>query len=292
MKKAFAIALTLLMVFTLFACNAPADSGTPSASSEPSSAAPSSAAPSSEAPATETPAATTDDSGKFVIPTVDFRAPTDPFSRDTYKIVDLNIAQTPIGAFMDDCYTQLGTKLNYEFTALTFNADIDLFMTNIETCAGQGYDGMIIQGDYTTEDRILEIVDEYDINFIPGMSPFVDDNNNYIMSAVVMGQLHFAATRCSSWSTTSANTLTAPWISRISALSPSPSPPSRTSTPAWRARRLSTPSSSRPSRHELLCLRHGQRRRQRRHGPGRLRPGRGHCLRASRNEGLDSIWRH
>ncbi len=186
MKKTVAIVLALLMVFTLFACSqtADADSESPSASA-PASPEPSSA-PVSQAPSSEEPAATSSDSGGFVIPTVDFKAPTDPFSRDTYKIVNLNIAQTPFGAFMDECYAQLGKKLNYEFTTLAFNADIDLFMTNIETCAAQGYDGMILQGDYTTQDRIFEIVAENDINFIPGMSPFVDSDNNYVMSSVVM----------------------------------------------------------------------------------------------------------
>ena len=190
MKKAIAIVLALLLAFTLLACNKTTDTDTPSASapasSAPASEAPASEAPASEAPASEAPAPTTDDSGKFVIPPVDFRAPTDPFSRDTYQIANLNIFQTPFGAFMDNCYVQLGTKLNYEYTTLSSNADIDNFMTNIETLASQDYDGMIIQADYSTEARALEIVDEYGINFIPGLSPLVDDDNNYISASVVM----------------------------------------------------------------------------------------------------------
>ena len=186
MKKTVAIVLVLLMVFTLFACNkTETESPTSSApaSSETASDEPDSAEPSAEAPADT---ADTDAADGYVIPAVDFKAPTDPFSRDPYKIVNLNIFQTPFGAFMDECYTQLGEKLNYTYTTLSSNADIDNFMTNIETCAIQDYDGMIIQGDFTTQDRIFEIVEENDIKFIPGLSPFVDADNNYVMSSVVM----------------------------------------------------------------------------------------------------------
>ncbi len=186
MKKTVAIVLALLMVFTLFACSqtADADSESPSASA-PASPEPSSA-PVSQEPSSEEPAATSSDSGGFVIPTVDFKAPTDPFSRDTYKIVNLNIFQTPFSAFMDECYEQLGEKLNYTYTNLSSNGDIDNFMTNIETCAAQDYDGMIIQGDFTTQDRIFDIVAENDVTYIPGLSPFVDADNNYVMTSVVM----------------------------------------------------------------------------------------------------------
>jgi ABC-type sugar transport system substrate-binding protein len=185
MKKFLAIVLALLLALTLLACNKTTDD-TSSPASEPASQAPATQAPASQPPASGAPAATTDDSGAFVIPAVDFRAPTDPFSRDTYKIVNLNIFQTPFGAFMDECYIQLGEKLNYTYTNLSSNADIDNFMTNIETCAAQDYDGMIIQGDFTTQDRIFDIVKENNIKFIPGLSPFVDADNNYVMSSVVM----------------------------------------------------------------------------------------------------------
>ena len=187
MKKTVAIVLVFLLVFTLFACNKTVETETTSASapasSEPASSEPASAEPSADEPADS---ADTEATDGFVIPAVDFKASTDHFSRDPYKIVNLNIFQTAFGAFMDECYIQLGEKLNYTYTTLSSNADIDNFMTNIETCAAQNYDGMIIQGDFTTQDRIFEIVEENNINFIPGMSPFVDADNNYVMSSVVM----------------------------------------------------------------------------------------------------------
>lgn len=188
MRKATAMILAILMVLTLFACKSQADNTTPSASAPATASAP----PASEAPASEDPAAP-DASGKFVIPPVDFKAPTDPFSRETYKIANLNIFQTPFGAYMDECYVKLGAKLNYEYSNLSSNGDIDNFMVNIETCAGQDFDGMIIQGDFTTQDRIFELVEEYDIKYIPGLSPFVDEANNYVTSSVVMDSYDLGA---------------------------------------------------------------------------------------------------
>ena len=190
MKKATAFVLAILLILTLYACNKTIDNEGTSGSVSESASVPASSAPASDSaePANESDINNmeTDDSDEFIIPSVDFKASTDPFSRDTYKIVNINIMQTQFGAAMDECYIQLGEKLNYEYTHLNSNSDIDNFMTNIETCAAQDYDGMIIQGDFTTQDRIFEIVEENDIKFIPGLSPFVDADNNYVMSSVVM----------------------------------------------------------------------------------------------------------
>ena len=187
MKKVLAIILSLLMAASLFACGSGGTSSpSPSAAASPSatpSAAPSSAAPSPSEAAS--PSADVPDG--LSIPNVDFKVTKDPFSREKYKICDITIFITPFGATMNECYTKLGEKLNYEFSYFDANGDTERFMQIIEQQASIGdFDGMILEGDYTTEQRIFELADEYKFNYIPGLSPFVDENNNYLRPSAVM----------------------------------------------------------------------------------------------------------
>lgn len=192
MKKAIAIIMAILMAATLFACNtnigtSPSPSASVATSETPSASA------SAEASAVPSPSASSD-SGNSLVQKVDFQVKTDPFSRDKYKIAECNIFQSPFSAAMDECWKTLGEKLNYEFSTFNANSDIDQFMTQIETCAGQGYDGLIIQGDFTTQDRIFEIMKDYpDVKYMPGLSPFVTAEGKYLAPSAGMDNYNLGA---------------------------------------------------------------------------------------------------
>jgi hypothetical protein len=101
---------------------------------------------------------------------------------------------TPFGASMVEAYKQLGEKLNYEFSFFDGNGDTEKFMQIIEQQASVGdFNGMILEGDYTTEERIFDLAKEYNINYIPGLSPFVDENNNYLRASAVMDSYDLGA---------------------------------------------------------------------------------------------------
>ena len=201
MKKVLAIILALLMAVTLFACNTSTGGSSASPSTGATSAAPASVSPSaapasasaaasasaSAAASASAPPSASAASGKVTIPAVDFKDLTDPFSRKKYKICDIMVYLTPFGATMTDAYKKLGEKLNYDFSYFDGNADTEKFMQIIEQQANTGsFDGMILEGDYTTEQRIFDLVKEYKINYIPGLSPFVDEKNNYLAASAVM----------------------------------------------------------------------------------------------------------
>lgn len=94
---------------------------------------------------------------------------------------------TPYNSAMIECYKTLGEKLNYTFSFFEAGNDNEKFMNLIETAGGQGYDGMIIEGDTTTYERILDIMKDYpDTAIIPGMSPWDDVNGNYQRPSVVV----------------------------------------------------------------------------------------------------------
>lgn len=88
---------------------------------------------------------------------------------------------------MANCFEKLGEKLNYEFSSFEAGGDNDKFLSLVETAAGQGYDGLIAEGETTTMDRIFEIMADYpDVQYIPGLSPFNDDQGLYYRPSVVV----------------------------------------------------------------------------------------------------------
>ena len=203
MKKVFAILLVICMFAALAACSgSDDDSGT--ASAPPASTAPSAdnsgggdnnAAPpadnanpnvASSPPSIEDlPVVDAD----FEIPYVDFgyKPTSDPFARDKYQFAHIVMMHAPYTQLMVDMYALMGERLNYEINSYSSYRDFDLFLNLIETNAAQGVDAMVIEGDFTTQDGIFSVTDEYDITFMPGLSPFINiETGKYLRPSAVM----------------------------------------------------------------------------------------------------------
>ena len=180
MKRAFAILLAILMLAALAACKN-ADDG---AASTPANTSPS--APPPSAPPASAPPPVVD--ANFEIPFVDFgySPQSDPFARETLQIAHIIMMHAPFTQLMVEMYAYLGTKLNFEINSYSSYRDADLFMNLIETSAGQGADGMIIEGDFTLQDRIFEITDELGVVYMPGLSPLITMDGKYLRPSVVM----------------------------------------------------------------------------------------------------------
>ena len=150
MKKALAILMAVLMMFSLLACNGATSSTDESAA--PSSSAPS-AAPESSAPAndggnesdtdsSEAPTSEVKEMG-FYDPGYDYSA------NRTYKFVYM-ISQTGVLYDMFNAAFAEWAKLsNVEYSHYCANSDNDLFLTTIETYAAQGMDGYLFDADNT-----------------------------------------------------------------------------------------------------------------------------------------------
>jgi len=178
MKKVIAVLLMVILLASVFACAGQGNTVTPS-SPPPQTSATGSSPPPTAHEVTE----------GFEILQIDFGldvANYDAFSRPAYKFIYILPGFTPFSQGMVNMYKLLGTKLNFTMDALDANSDNDQFMNNLETCAGQNFDGFIIEGDSTTMDRVLEIAAEYNITFIPGLSPFIDPSTGiYHMPSVI-----------------------------------------------------------------------------------------------------------
>lgn len=191
MKKVISVLLALVFVFALFACSNKNTDSSPSAapSAEPSAAS-SSAAPESAAPASSesSPAAMTDltknaDEVGF------FESGVDPNSRDTYNIVHMYPFTLLLFEMMTQCFNDYGERLNIKVTPSTTENDMDKFVQQIQTFADQGdVDGFIMVIDPSTQDRILEVLDETQIPYMVWCNSMRDENGSEITPCVGLEQ--------------------------------------------------------------------------------------------------------
>ena len=194
MKKVLAILLAVFMLAAIAACGngdsttqQSSASGQPAASGSESSTAPgggSSPAPQSP-PVIELPVV----DENFEIPYVDFgyKPSSDPFARDSLQLAHIIMMHSPFTQLMVDMYAYMGEILNYSIDSFSSYRDFDMFLNLIETNYGQGADAMVIEGDFTTQDGIFSVTEEYGIVYMPGLSPFINvSNGKYLRPSVVM----------------------------------------------------------------------------------------------------------
>lgn len=94
---------------------------------------------------------------------------------------------TPYNSAMSECFQALSTKLNFTYSFFEAGGDTEKLMNLVSTAGGQNYDGLIIEGDTTTYERIFDIMKDYpNTQFIPGMSPYDDTNGIYQRPSVVV----------------------------------------------------------------------------------------------------------
>ena len=185
MKKGIAILIAVILLLGMAACGGGGGTETSPPAESPSPTAPGTDTP---PPSPTEPATPPVVDENFEIPYVDFgyEPTSDPFARETYQFAHIIMMHSPFTQLMVDMYALMGTRLNYEISSYSSNRDADLFMNLIETNAGQGANGMVIEGDFTLQDRIFEITDELDVVFMPGLSPFITEQGQYLRPSAVM----------------------------------------------------------------------------------------------------------
>ncbi len=190
MKKTLAALLALMMIFTLFACNANTDpeiSDNPQA--ETSTSPDNSSSPDdSTSPAMEDITKNADEIGFF-------KSGVDPQSRDTYEIVHMYPYTLLLYEYMTECFQHFGETLNCNITPSTSEFDMDVFIQNIDIFASQGNtDGFIVVIHADAADRIKEVLDETGIPYIAWCNSYRDENGSELVPCVGLEQYDAAAT--------------------------------------------------------------------------------------------------
>ena len=192
-KKIVALIMAALMAFSLFACSSK-DSGSPQTSEPvaPESSAPAEiASPSENAPAPSEDASVPEEAAAepgYYDPNKDY------FDRNPYKVgfVILSVPTSMHQMFID-AYGLWGTNLNYELTDFSANDNNDTYISMLETLATQDYDGFFL--DFPTEirDRTLEICEEYELIWFPGLSMVMDDDGNLLHPSLTIDNYGFGS---------------------------------------------------------------------------------------------------
>ena len=184
MKKAIAILLALVLALSLAACGS--NAGTPASQESTASQPPASSA--------DTPDSAPGNSGASS-PAGYLTDNVDHFARDPYKIsyMCLDMA-SPFMKAMADGLEAYGKALNYEFFGYTADHDYDAYMSQLETLADQGYDGVVLGTDASFTYRAYEMAKEFGLAFVAESEPFRDSSGKCIWPSVAQDQYGNGAT--------------------------------------------------------------------------------------------------
>ena len=183
MKKALSIMIALILVFTLFACNKPAE---PEESTAPSASA------SAPVESTEPEESQAPSPSEVVDVSINeneigfFPSGVDPDSRDTYEIVFAYPRNMTLMQNLTDRFEEFSDKLNYNLTTTTGDGDIDIYLQNIEILAAQGTDGFITNPDPATSDRIIEVLNETGAQYMIILNSVRDENGSAVLPCATL----------------------------------------------------------------------------------------------------------
>ena len=190
MKRAIAVLLAILMIFSLFACNGKTTTDTSASPSEETQ----DAAPATSEATTEEEATSEETAAETVDPSVNadavgfFASGVDPQSRETYQITWAYVYTLMLFEKMTECFKNYEDTLNVEINTMTTESDIDLYLINIETLAAQGTDGFLIHLDVATSDRIIEVLDETGVPYVSIFNSYRDDDGNSLIPTIGLDQ--------------------------------------------------------------------------------------------------------
>ena len=196
MKKVLAIVLVLILICSIVACkatdNQTTDNATQNASTAPESTAPDADSPSTEDTPTEESAtveetasaevSTTSGTVGYITDDVDHNA------RETYNIAYLYLDALTLEKAHFEAMQNMQERLNIEVTDLSASNDADRMITNIEVCAYNGYDGMVIEPNADIHPRIYEVAMETGLPFIYTVNAYRDENGANLVPVTVLDQ--------------------------------------------------------------------------------------------------------
>lgn len=179
MKKVLAILLALIMALSLVACGG---ATTPSPSPSPSTAPSTEPSPSASAAESASPSASAAGTVGYFTDDVDHNA------RKTYKIAYLYYTTAALEKAHFTAMQNMQKRLNFTVVDFTANSDADLFIQNMEVLKDQGFDGLIIEPNAETHERIFEVANELEIPFIYTVNAYRDENGANLVPTIILDQ--------------------------------------------------------------------------------------------------------
>ena len=171
MKRLVVLLLASAIVFLLFACgntqNNTQSSQSPSASNSDTENASQEPADSDEA---------SSDSGVSTQDIGFFDENIDYTQNPQYKVVYMVGSMTSLSQSFSDAFEMWAERVNCDYSNYSANNDADGFITTIEVFAEQGYDGFIFDPEVTIYQRVADVSSELEINWMPGMGAFRDED--------------------------------------------------------------------------------------------------------------------
>jgi ABC-type sugar transport system substrate-binding protein len=106
-----------------------------------------------------------------------FYNPDEDYSKnERYHFVYMLYQTGVLYDMFDHAFSQWAERANVEYNNWCANADGDLFVTTIETMAGQGVDGILSDADMTIYPRVNEVMNDMGMPYMPVMGAPLDQD--------------------------------------------------------------------------------------------------------------------
>ncbi len=180
LRKFLALALVLVLAFSLFACGktttTPSPTGDTPAVPSASAAGDTSAAPSASA---------SNDAGQSGGTIGYLTDAVDHFARDPYKLISMALnTSTTYTQRINENLANWGTVLNYELVVYNANEDYDAYLNELEIQTMAGADGFFCGMSGPLISRTREICLELDVDFIGCPTAFADETGKITYPSV------------------------------------------------------------------------------------------------------------
>jgi len=108
-----------------------------------------------------------------------FRDDFDYSSMPRFKVVGMFNQMNSMYQEMNYYFEVWAGRTNCDYSVFDAGGDSDAFLNAVETFAGQGVDGVIINPDAAIMPRLVEVLEENNMHYMSGFSPAIDNNNKY-----------------------------------------------------------------------------------------------------------------
>jgi ABC-type sugar transport system substrate-binding protein len=180
MKKTMAmILLSLVLLFSLFACGSdgsnPPETETPDASD-----------PAVPSPSPSEPIPSESGGDGVSVPSAGvgyFEDEVDHSARDTYNICFGHPARMLMNEILANAMRGFEEKLNFKLSEASADNDMESYIVNIEIMAQSGVDGFVLQSEETIAPRLLEVISDYDIPYVAFVNGIYEAPGSSILAA-------------------------------------------------------------------------------------------------------------
>ncbi len=120
-------------------------------------------------------------------------------AKPNYKIVYMMSALGVLYDMMDNGFLLWAARLNCDYSSFSSMGDNELYIAALERYAKQGIDGFLLDPDTAIYPRLIEILDEYEIAWMPCMVQATDESGKLLHPCVGFDNTDFGV-QMATWS--------------------------------------------------------------------------------------------